>query len=71
MGMYYAQSEPGAAPFVSIGQTVEESTTIALIEVMKTFNAVPAGIRGKIVEICVQNSQLVEFGQVLYRVMPA
>jgi biotin carboxyl carrier protein len=37
---------------------------------MKTFNAVSAGVSGKVVEICAQNAQLVEFGQVLFRVVP-
>jgi biotin carboxyl carrier protein len=38
---------------------------------MKTFNAVPAGRRGVITEVCVQNAQMVEFGQVLFRMRPA
>jgi acetyl-CoA carboxylase biotin carboxyl carrier protein len=70
MGLFYAQPEPGAPPFVTVGSSVNEDTTVALVEVMKTFNAVGAGVRGKIVEICVLDSQLVEFGQVLFRVMP-
>jgi biotin carboxyl carrier protein len=70
MGMFYAQPEPGAPSFVTVGSTVNEDTTVALVEVMKTFNAVSAGVRGKVVEICAQNAQLVEFGQVLFRVVP-
>jgi acetyl-CoA carboxylase biotin carboxyl carrier protein len=70
VGRFYAQAEPGAAPFVSVGSEVTENTTVALIEVMKTFNAVPAGLRGVITEICVQDSQFVEYGQVLFRVRP-
>ena len=71
MGMFYAQSEPGAPPFVGVGTEVKEDTTICLIEVMKTFNAIPAGVRGIIAEICVENTQLVEYGQILFRVRPA
>lgn len=70
VGRFYAQAEPGAAPFVSVGSEVTENATVALIEVMKTFNAVPAGLRGVITEICVQDSQFVEYGQVLFRVRP-
>jgi acetyl-CoA carboxylase biotin carboxyl carrier protein len=70
MGMFYAQPEPGAPSFVTVGSTVNEDTTVALVEVMKTFNAVSAGVSGKVVEICAQNAQLVEFGQVLFRVVP-
>lgn len=70
LGMFYAQSEPGAPPFVTVGTEVSEDTTVALVEVMKTFNAVPAGRAGIIAEICVQNAQMVEFGQVLFRLRP-
>jgi acetyl-CoA carboxylase biotin carboxyl carrier protein len=71
MGIFYAQSEPGKPRFVTVGALVEEDTTVALVEVMKTFHAVSAGVRGRVVEVCVQDAQLVEFGQVLYRVEPA
>ena len=71
MGMFYAQPEPGAPPFVTIGAEVKEDTTVCLIEVMKTFNAMTAGMKGVITEICAENAQLVEYGQVLFRVRPA
>jgi acetyl-CoA carboxylase biotin carboxyl carrier protein len=71
MGMFYAQPEPGAPPFVTIGAAVEEDTTLCLIEVMKTFNAMTAGVKGVITEICAENAQLVEYGQVLFRVRPS
>lgn len=71
MGMFYAQPEPGAPPFVAIGTQVEKDSTVCLIEVMKTFNAMTAGVRGVITEICAENAQLVEYGQVLFRVRPS
>jgi acetyl-CoA carboxylase biotin carboxyl carrier protein len=71
MGMFYAQPEPGAPPFVAIGAEVKEDTTVCLIEVMKTFNAMSAGVKGVITEICAQNAQLVEYGQVLFRIRPS
>lgn len=70
MGIFYAQPEPGKPPFVTVGATVEETTTVALVEVMKTFHAVPAGVRGTVAEVCVSDAQLVEFGEVLFRVRP-
>jgi acetyl-CoA carboxylase biotin carboxyl carrier protein len=70
LGRFYTQSEPGAPPFVSVGSEVTEDTTVGLIEVMKTFNAVCAGISGVVTEICVQDAQLVEYGDVLFRVRP-
>ncbi|MDR5709800.1 MAG: biotin/lipoyl-containing protein [Armatimonadota bacterium] len=71
VGRFYAQPEPGAPPFVAVGSFVEEDTTVGLIEVMKVFNAVRAGVRGVIEEILVQDGQFVEFGQPLFRVRPA
>jgi acetyl-CoA carboxylase biotin carboxyl carrier protein len=70
LGRFYSQPEPGAAPFVSVGSEVGEDTTVGLIEVMKTFNAVRAGVSGTVSEICVQDAALVEYGQVLLRVRP-
>ncbi len=68
LGRFYAQPEPGAAAFVSIGSEVGEDTTVGLLEVMKVFNAVSAGVRGVLSEICVQDGQFVEHGQILFRV---
>jgi acetyl-CoA carboxylase biotin carboxyl carrier protein len=71
MGMFYSQPEPGSPPYVSHGTEVKADTTVCLIEVMKTFNAMTAGVNGVITEICVKNAQLVEYGQVLFRIRPS
>ncbi|GJF04013.1 acetyl-CoA carboxylase biotin carboxyl carrier protein [Pseudonocardia sp. D17] len=68
MGIFYARPEPGKPPFVAVGDVVEETTTVALVEVMKTFHSVAAGVRGTVVEICVSDTDFVEFGAVLMRV---
>ncbi len=70
MGRFYAKPDPAAAPFVSIGATVNEDDTVALIEVMKVFSAVRSGVNGVVTEICVQDAQIVEYGQVLFRILP-
>ena len=70
LGRFYSRPEPGAPPFVSVGSEVTEDTTVGLIEVMKTFNAVRAGTDGVIVEICVDDAQFVEYGEALFRVQP-
>jgi acetyl-CoA carboxylase biotin carboxyl carrier protein len=70
IGRFYERPEPGAAPFVTVGSVVKEDTTVCLIEVMKLFQAVPAGVGGVITEICVQDAQMVEYGQTLFRVRP-
>ena len=71
MGRFYAKPEPGAAPFVSVGAEVNADTTVGLVEVMKVFTAVRAGVSGVITEICVQDAEFIEYGHVLFRVRPA
>ncbi|MBI4290688.1 MAG: acetyl-CoA carboxylase biotin carboxyl carrier protein subunit [Betaproteobacteria bacterium] len=71
MGRFYARPEPGAAPFVSVGAQVSADSTVGLIEVMKVFTAVRAGVAGVITEICVQDAEFIEYGHVLFRVRPA
>lgn len=70
LGTFYVAPEPGAPPFVKIGQQITEDTTVGLIEVMKVFNSVRATVKGTIVELVVQNGQFVEFGQPLFIVKP-
>jgi acetyl-CoA carboxylase biotin carboxyl carrier protein len=70
LGTFYVAPEPGAPPFVNIGQTITEDTTVGLIEVMKVFNSVRATVKGTIVDVVVQNGQFVEFGQTLIIVKP-
>jgi acetyl-CoA carboxylase biotin carboxyl carrier protein len=70
VGTFYRASEPGAPPFVEVGDAVSEETTVGLIEVMKVFSAVKAGVEGTILEACAQNGQFVEYGQALFLVKP-
>lgn len=67
-GLFYAQPEPGADPYVKVGDVVEPDTTIGLIEIMKVFSAISAGVSGKITEILVEDGQLVEYNQPLISV---
>jgi acetyl-CoA carboxylase biotin carboxyl carrier protein len=70
LGTFYVAPEPGAPPFIKVGQAVTEDTTVGLIEVMKVFNSVRATVKGTIVDVVVQNGQFVEFGQTLFIVKP-
>lgn len=70
LGTFYVAPEPGAPPFVKVGQQITEDTTVGLIEVMKVFNSVRATVKGTIVEVVAQNGQFVEFGQTLFIVKP-
>jgi acetyl-CoA carboxylase biotin carboxyl carrier protein len=71
LGTFYRAESPGAAPFVEVGSEVEADTVVCIIEVMKMMNSVTAGVAGRIVEVCADNGQLVEFGEPLFRVAPA
>jgi len=70
VGIFYVAPEPGAAPFVTEGQAVDAETTVGIIEVMKVFNTVPAGVAGTVVRRLVQNGDFVEFGQPIFLVRP-
>lgn len=70
LGTFYRAPRPGAPPYVSIGQRVEPETEMCLIEVMKLFTSVRAGIAGTVREICVEDAQLVEFDQPLFLIEP-
>lgn len=71
MGRFYSRPEPNAPAYVAVGDRVDAGTTVGLIELMKLFNGVTAGVDGTVAQICVEEAQLVEFGQVLMRIRPA
>jgi acetyl-CoA carboxylase biotin carboxyl carrier protein len=71
VGTFYRASEPGARPFVAIGQTVEPDATVCIIEVMKLMNSIPAGVRGVVTHIAVDDGEPVEYGQVLLAIEAA
>ncbi|MES2980197.1 MAG: biotin/lipoyl-containing protein [Pseudomonadota bacterium] len=68
MGRFYPRPEPGAEMYVSVGSEVQEDTVVGLIEVMKLFNTVQAGVRGVITEICAPEGEFLEYGSPLFRV---
>jgi acetyl-CoA carboxylase biotin carboxyl carrier protein len=65
VGVAYHSPEPGAPPFVTVGQSVEAGQTLLLIEAMKTFNQIRAPKAGTVARILVANSTPVEYGEVL------
>ncbi len=70
VGTFYASSSPEAPPFVNVGSTIRADTTVCIIEAMKVFTDIPAGVAGTIAEILVKSGQTVEFGQPLFRLTP-
>jgi len=71
LGTFYRAPKPGAPPYVEVGQRIDADTEVCLIEVMKLFAPVRAGIGGTLREIRAQDGAMVEFDQVLFIVEPA
>ncbi|HVL08967.1 MAG TPA: acetyl-CoA carboxylase biotin carboxyl carrier protein [Burkholderiaceae bacterium] len=65
VGTFYRAPSPGAAPFVSVGDTVKEGQTICIIEAMKLLNEIEADKSGVVKEILAENGDAVEYGQPL------
>ncbi|MBI1202834.1 MAG: acetyl-CoA carboxylase biotin carboxyl carrier protein [Rhodopseudomonas sp.] len=65
VGTAYAAPEPGAKPFVEVGQTVKAGETLLIIEAMKTMNQIPATRAGTVTKILFDDGQPVEFGEPL------
>jgi len=68
VGTFYAAPAPDAGPYVKIGDKVNESSIVCIVEAMKLMNEIEAEVKGEIVEILVENGQLVEYGQALFLV---
>lgn len=65
VGTFYKASSPDSKPFVEVGSVISEGQVICVIEAMKLMNEIESDTKGKITEICVDDGQPVEFGQVL------
>ena len=65
VGTFYAAASPGAAPYVQVGDRVNEGDTLCIIEAMKMMNQIDADVSGVIKSIRVQNGEPVEYGQTL------
>jgi acetyl-CoA carboxylase biotin carboxyl carrier protein len=70
VGTFYGAPAPDAPPYVEPGRRVKPGDTLCIIEAMKLMNELECEVTGTIVEVCVENAQPVEFGQVLFRVDP-
>jgi acetyl-CoA carboxylase biotin carboxyl carrier protein len=70
VGTFYAAPSPDSEPYVEAGSKVNANTVVCIVEAMKVMNEIKAECSGTIVEVCVKNTQAVEFGQVMFRVKP-
>lgn len=70
LGLFWRSPQPGAPPFVEVGQQVNAEDTVCIVEVMKLMNHVKAGVTGTVVAIPVANGAMVEFGEAIVVIDP-
>src|SRR6267378_3113264 len=70
VGTFYKSPEPGSEAYVKVGSRVSVGQVVCIIEAMKIMNEIESEVQGVVREVCVENSQPVEFGQLLFRVDP-
>jgi acetyl-CoA carboxylase biotin carboxyl carrier protein len=70
VGTYYSAPEPGAKPYLSVGERISKGQILCIIEAMKIMNEIESEFDGVVTEILAQNSHPVEYGQVLFRIDP-
>ncbi|MCU5746348.1 acetyl-CoA carboxylase biotin carboxyl carrier protein [Staphylococcus sp. SQ8-PEA] len=68
VGTFYKAPSPEEDPYVQVGDTVSNETTVCILEAMKLFNEIQAEVSGEITEILVEDGQMVEYGQPLFKV---
>ncbi|HEX5726380.1 MAG TPA: acetyl-CoA carboxylase biotin carboxyl carrier protein, partial [Longimicrobiaceae bacterium] len=71
VGTFYRSPAPEAPPYVEVGSRVVRGQTLCILEAMKLMNELPAELAGVVREVCVENGEPVEYGQVLFRVEPS
>jgi acetyl-CoA carboxylase biotin carboxyl carrier protein len=71
VGTFYRSPAPEAPSYVEAGSRVAKGQTLCILEAMKLMNELPAEVSGTVREICVENGEPVEYGQVLFRIEPA
>ena len=70
VGTYFGAPEPGAKPYLSIGERISKGQILCIIEAMKIMNEIESEFDGVVKEILAQNAHPVEYGQVLFRIDP-
>lgn len=68
VGVFYSAPSPGAQPYVAIGSKVKKGDVLCIVEAMKLMNEITSDLDGEIVDICVMDGDVVEFGQPLFKI---
>jgi len=71
VGTFYSAPAPDASPYVEPNQRIEKGQVVCIVEAMKLMNEIESEVGGRIVKVCVNNGQPVEFGQTLFLIDPA
>ena len=70
VGTFYSRPKPTAAPYVKVGDVIQADTVVCLVEAMKTFNELPAGVSGKVVAMLVKDEEAIDVNRPLFKVVP-
>lgn len=68
VGTFYGASAPGESNFVKVGDKISKGQTVCILEAMKIMNEIESDVSGEVVEICMENESLCEFGQTLFKI---
>ena len=68
VGTFYSKSSPNAKPYVEVGQQVKKGDILCIVEAMKLMNEIESEFDGEIVEICVNDGDMVDYGKVLFKI---
>lgn len=68
VGTFYKASSPDNPPLVKVGDKVEKTTTVCILEAMKVMNEIHAEVQGTIIEVLIENGQTIEYGQPLFKI---
>lgn len=70
VGTFYSAPSPGKPTYAKVGDKVKSGQPLCVLEAMKIMNEIDSDVNGEIIEICVDNESLVEFGQALFKIRP-
>ncbi len=68
MGTFYKSSSPNSEPFIRVGDKIDKNTTLCIVEAMKLMNEITSDVCGEVVEVLVDNEDLVEYNQPLFKI---
>jgi acetyl-CoA carboxylase biotin carboxyl carrier protein len=70
VGTFYRRPAVDAEPYVQVGDIVKKGDVLCIVEAMKLMNEIESTVGGRVTEICVEDAELVEYGEVLFRIEP-